>query len=51
MNSDNERLIVAAINDAEKIQNPVVDIAQSHKPRLLIEHCDPERTVSALFPI
>ncbi len=49
MTSDAQNLIIAAvINDVEEMQDPIVDAAQSHKPRLLIENYDPDRTVSAL---
>jgi len=51
MNVDSKNLIASVIDDAEEIQDPVVDTAQSHKPRLLVENCDPDRTVSALRDI
>ena len=51
MTGDNVNLIAALIDDAEEMQNPVVDTAQSHKPRLLVENCDPDRTVPALRDI
>ncbi len=51
MTSDTQNLIVAAIDESEEMQHPVVDTAQSHKPRLLIENCDPDRTVPALRDI
>ena len=38
-------------DDAEEMQDPFVDTAQSHKPRLLVENCSPDRTVSALRDI
>ncbi len=52
MTSDAQNLIIAAvINDVEEMQDPIVDPAQSHKPRLLIANYDPDRTVSALRDI
>ncbi len=51
MNVDSKNQIAAVIDDAEEMQDPVVDTAQSHKPRLLVENCDPDRTVSALRDI
>ncbi len=48
MTGNSENLIAAVIDDAEEMQDPVVVTPQSHKPRLLIENCDPDRTVSAL---
>jgi hypothetical protein len=52
MSTDNptetENLIAAAIDNAEEIQDPAVEAAQGQKPRLLIENCDPDRTVAAL---
>ena len=51
MTGNTENLIVAAIDDAEEMQDPVVDTKQTQKPRLLVENCDPDRTVSALRDI
>ena len=39
MTDNAENLIAAVIDDAEEMQDTVVDTAQSHKPRLLIENC------------
>ncbi len=47
MTSNTQSLIVAAIDAAEEVQDDV-DVVQSEKPRLLIENCDPHRTVAAL---
>ena len=51
MTDTSEILIAAVINDAEEIQDPVVDEARGQKPRLLIENCSPDQTVSALRDI
>jgi hypothetical protein len=51
MIGNTENLIVAAIDNVEETQGAVVEAAQSQKPRLLIENCDPDRTVSALRDI
>ncbi len=51
MNVDSKNLIASVIDDAEEIKTSVTDTSQSHKPRLLIENCDPDRTVSALRDI
>ncbi len=51
MTGDTKNPIAAVIDDAEEMQDPAVDTAQSQKPRLLIENCDPDRTVSALRDI
>jgi hypothetical protein len=51
MTKDTTNPIAAIIDDAEEFQDPVVETTQSHKPRLLIENCDPDRTVSALRDI
>jgi len=51
MTGNTESSIAAVINDAEEIQESVVDTAPSDKPRLLVENCDPDRTVSALRDI
>ena len=46
MTSLNEDLIAAAIEGAEEVCDPV--FAHPEKPRLLVENCDPDRTVAAL---
>ena len=55
MTSEAVNLIAAEIDDAdddvEKIQNAVSPTKQSEKTRLLIENCDPHRTVAALRDI
>ena len=51
MTTNTEQLIVATVDNAEKTQDAVVEGAQSGKPRLLIENCDPDRTVAALRDI
>ncbi len=45
MTSDAQNLIVAAIDEAEEIQDPAAGETRNQKPRLLIENCDPDRTV------
>jgi hypothetical protein len=45
---DTGNLIAAAIDNAEEIQYPAFATARGQKPRLLIENCDPDRTVAAL---
>ena len=42
----NENLIAAAIQEAEEIFDPV--FVEPGKPRLLVENCDPDRTIAAL---
>jgi hypothetical protein len=49
MKTENEDSIVEAINRAEKIAAPVA--AEEEKPRLLVEKCNPDTTVSALRDI
>jgi hypothetical protein len=44
--TENEDSIVEAINRAEEIADPVG--AEEEKPRLLVEKCNPDKTVSAL---
>ena len=51
MTGNIENLISAVIDDAEQTQDSLVDAAQSHKPRLHVEYCDPDRTVPALRDI
>ena len=51
MTSDREAKIIDAIANAEDIEAPVADGQPGHKPRLLIENCDPDRTVAALRDI
>ena len=48
MTSDREAKIIDAISNAEDIKAPVADGQPGQKPRLLIENCDPDRTVVAL---
>lgn len=43
--------IATAIDNAEEMPISIVDTAQSQKPRLLIENCDPDRTVPAFRDI
>ncbi len=43
--------ITAVIDAAEEIEGTVVDATRNEKPRLLVENCDPDRTVSALRDI
>ncbi|MEQ9335159.1 hypothetical protein [Thalassobaculum sp.] len=43
--------VAAAIDAAVEIEDPVTELVDAHKPRLLIEHCDPDRTVKALRDI
>src|SRR5262249_41392083 len=42
--------ITAAIDAAEEISDPVAE-ANDQKPRLLIDNCNPDRTVAALRDI
>ena len=51
MTSDREAKIIDAIANAEDIKAPVADGQPGQKPRLLIENCDPDRTVAALRDI
>jgi hypothetical protein len=52
MNGDHENdakeLVAAAIKDAEEMQGAPIGPSQGLKPRLLIENCNPDRTVTAL---
>ena len=51
MTSDREAMIINAIANAEDIEAPVADGQPGQKPRLLIENCDPDRTVAGLRDI
>jgi hypothetical protein len=55
MNGDHENepeeLVAAAINNAEETQDAGVEASRRPKPRLLIENCDPDRTVATLRDI
>ena len=51
MTSDREAKIIDAIANAEDIEAPVAGGQPGQKPRLLIENCDPDRTVAALRDI
>lgn len=51
MIGNTENRIASVIDEADEIQDPAVDETRSQKPRLLIEHCDPDRTVSSLRDI
>ena len=51
MTSDREAMIIDAIANAEDIEAPVADGQPGQKPRLLIENCDPDRTVAGLRDI
>ena len=51
MTSDREAKIIDAIANAEDIEAPVACGQPGQKPRLLIENCDPDRTVVALRDI
>jgi hypothetical protein len=48
MTSETENQIVNAIESAEEIRDPLIAETLSQKPRLLIEDCNPDRTVAAL---
>jgi hypothetical protein len=49
MTANSEKRIVEAIEAAEEVQPPLP--SPSKKPRLLIEHCSPDRTVAGLRDI
>jgi hypothetical protein len=51
MTTATESLIADAIERAEEIRGPQVAEAPTQKPRLLIEDCNPDRTVAALRDI
>jgi hypothetical protein len=51
MTTATENLIADAIKGAEEIRGPLVAEAPAQKPRLLIEDCNPDRTVAALRDI
>jgi hypothetical protein len=46
--SGTEKQIVNAIESAEEIRDPLIAETLGQKPRLLIEDCNPDRTVAAL---
>jgi hypothetical protein len=48
MTSGTEFQIVNAIERAEEIRDPLIAETLGQKPRLLIENCNPDRTVAAL---
>ena len=48
MTSGTENQIVSAIESAEEICDPPITETLGQKPRLLIEDCNPDRTVAAL---
>ncbi len=48
MTSGTENQIVSAIESAEEIRDPLIAETLGQKPRLLIEDCNPDRTVAAL---
>ena len=47
MTSGTEFQIVNAIERAEEIRDPLIAETLGQKPRLLIEDCNPDRTVAA----
>ena len=51
MTGKSEAQNAAAIDDAEEFQDEAVETEQLSKPRLLIENCDPHRTVAVLRDI
>jgi hypothetical protein len=51
MTFSNEDLISATIQKAEEVSGPPVTSNSPEKPRLLVEHCSPDRTVAALRDI
>ena len=48
MTGEAEAQIAALVDGAEEIQDEVIQGVEHSKPRLLIENCDPHRTVVAL---
>jgi hypothetical protein len=48
MTSGTENQIVSAIESAEEIRDPLIAGILGQKPRLLVEDCNPDRTVAAL---
>lgn len=48
MNRDNEGRIASAIQAAEELPEPQPAAAPEEKPRLLVEDCNPDRTVTRL---
>jgi hypothetical protein len=51
MTSNAQKLIVEAVANSEEIVLSDCDKVESSKPRLLIDHCNPDRTVPALRDI
>ncbi len=51
MTTETERLIADIIAGAEEFREPPVVASPAQKPRLLIENCNPDRTVAALRDI
>ncbi len=47
MRTDSEDRITAAIESAEEIPEPASADARGKKPKLLVENCNPDRTVAA----
>jgi hypothetical protein len=50
MTDKGEQLVADAVKDAEEFELPPED-SESDRPRLLVEHCDPDRTVARLRDI
>ncbi len=48
MTFSNEDLIAATIQEAEAVSSPPFTSNRDEKPRLLVEQCSPDRSVSAL---
>src|SRR5262245_61235354 len=48
MSTDSEGWIAGAIESAEEIPEPAPADARGKKPKLLIENCNPDRTVAGL---
>jgi hypothetical protein len=51
MTKECEQLVVDTIEEAEEFELPPEETEQSQKPRLLVENCDPDRTVVRLRDI
>jgi hypothetical protein len=51
MTSGSEKLIAAAIESAEEVQGLLLTEPPDEKPRVLIENCNPDRSVAALRDI
>jgi len=49
LTSGTEKLIVNAIERAEEIRDPPIAKTLGQKPRLLIEDCNPDRTVAQVM--